>query len=134
MKYVSRTMSYVGVRHRTLGTISQVRCHGRTSTSCISHVRHRTCYVQHDVVCRTLTRKPPSSSPLTHNLCCGYSALKYSSPAVARLARIAQEDGRLWIGRQGCWGHVKPMEVQVGGDGSVSAEIGEVDAQRVSMR
>ena len=33
-----------------------------------------------------------------------------------------------------CGGHVKPMEVQVGSNPSVSAEIGEVDAQRVSLR
>ncbi len=37
--------------HRTSRTMSHVRC--RTSTSCISYVRHRMYYVRHNVVRRT---------------------------------------------------------------------------------
>jgi hypothetical protein len=64
----TRTMSYVDVRHRTSRTISHVRC--RTSTSCISHVRHRTCNVQHDVVCRTydIVRAWRTTSHVTYDI------------------------------------------------------------------
>ncbi len=51
MSYVWHTMAYVDVQHRTWRTMSHVRC--RTSISYISHVRHRTYDVQHNVVCCT---------------------------------------------------------------------------------